>query len=142
VTGTEDAPRAPTRATLAMIAAPTPTPMPTAAPETPSPPAPTPVITATPAAVAQANFGGLFSQNYPPALAAPTDLAAIRSHLAGPVRIRIDVDETGRATSVRFERPVADEALADAVRSQLLALRYVPADCNGLHCEGSMEIIY
>jgi len=158
----ERAPRAPSRASLALVAAdpapaptraptanPTPTPQatPAAAVVTPTPtptPAPTPDPTATPtaAAIVEANFGGLFSQNYPPALAAPAELASIRSRLAAPVRIRIDVDEAGRATDVRFERPIADSALAEVIRSQLLALRYVPADCNGLHCEGSMLIAY
>lgn len=113
-----------------------PTPRPTAV----SMPPPTPAPTATP--VAATNFGGLFSQNYPPAFASPADLAAIRARLDGPVRIRVEIDETGQATEVRFLTPVSDETQAQAIRTALLALRYVPADCNGLHCEGMLEISY
>jgi outer membrane biosynthesis protein TonB len=116
---------------------------PTAQPalNTPAPP-PVPSPSATARTVEAASFGGLFSQNYPPALAAPTELAQIRSRLRGPIRIRIDIDETGRATDVRFVRALPDAALEDEIRSQLLALHYIPADCNGLHCEGTLEIAY
>jgi outer membrane biosynthesis protein TonB len=127
-----------------------PTPTPTPLPSRPPTPAPTvvpsaentPAPTTAPTAVAAGNFGGLFSQNYPPALRAPAELDAIRSRLSRPVHIRVDVDESGRATDVHFLQPVADPVLAQEVRSALLALRYVPADCNGLHCEGTLEIAY
>lgn len=126
------------RATLAPEPNPTPKPTPTPTPT----PRPAPVATSTPPAALAANFGGLFSQNYPPALSAPSDLAAIRSRLSGPVRIRIDVDETGHATEVRFVGPVSDPGLEQDIRLTLLALHYVPADCNGLHCDGTLEIAY
>jgi len=92
--------------------------------------------------VVAANFGGLFSENYPPALADPADLAVIRARHGGhtPVSAEIDIDETGRAIDVRFASPVPDEA--PEIRAELLALRYVPADCNGLHCGGTLEIRY
>jgi hypothetical protein len=134
----------PPRVSVALVApdaAPTVLPTPLPSPSIAAP-TPTPTLTATPAAVNEASFGGLFSQNYPPALANSADLDAIRARLAGPVRIRIDVDESGRAIDVRFVRPVSDADLAQQVRAQLLALRYVPADCNGLHCDGTLEIAY
>jgi hypothetical protein len=96
--------------------------------------------TRSPAAVVPASFGGLFSADYPPALAAPSDVTVIHALLNGPARIRIDVDETGQATEVRFLIPVADPQIERAVREKLLALHYVPADCNGLHCEGTLEL--
>lgn len=121
----------------------TPIPVPTATIATPAPtPSPTPTAAATAAPVVAANFGGLFSQNYPPALAAPADLAPIRARLAGPVRIRVEVDETGHATDVHVVRPAVDEEIAQAIRATLLGLRYVPADCNGLHCDGTLDITY
>ncbi len=58
------------------------------------------------------------------------------------MRIRIDVDETGHATEVRFVGPVSDPGLEQDIRLTLLALHYVPADCNGLHCDGTLEIAY
>jgi protein TonB len=115
---------------------PSPTPPPAAPPARPATPAPTPV-----AAVA-ANFGGLFSQNYPPALAAAADLAQIRALLDRSARILVDVDETGRATDVHFLAPVSDPEIEGQIRAKLLALHYVPADCNGLHCDGTLEIRY
>jgi hypothetical protein len=114
-----------------------PTAEPTATVPTPSP---APVPTRSPPAVAAASFGGLFSADYPPALAAPSEVAEIRALVGGPARIHVDVDETGQATSVRFISPIADPQIAQAVRDKLLALHYVPADCNGLHCEGTLEL--
>jgi hypothetical protein len=133
----------PPRASLALVLpqpTATPAPAPTVATATPSP---TPTISpfAAPSPAGQ-NFGGLFSQNYPPALAAASDLAEIHARLSGPVHIRVDIDETGHATEVRFMGTLADSALEQDIRSALLALHYVPADCNGLHCEGTLEIRY
>ncbi|MGD0472495.1 MAG: hypothetical protein ABSB70_04690 [Candidatus Velthaea sp.] len=104
-------------------------------------PAPAPSATHPPAVVA-ASFGGLFTQNYPPALAEPSALAEIRTLASGRTRIRIaiDVDETGQATGVRFVAPASDPQIEDEIRSKLLALHYVPADCNGLHCDGTLEV--
>ncbi len=70
----------------------------------------------------------------------PSALAEIRALLGGPARIRVNVDETGQATVVEFVVPVSDPQIERAVRAKLLALHYVPADCNGLHCEGTLEL--
>jgi hypothetical protein len=121
--------------------APSPSPSPPAATPPPSAPAVRPATPApTPAAAVAANFGGLFSQNYPPALAAAADLAQIRALLDRSARILVDVDETGRATDVHFLAPVSDPEIEGQIRAKLLALHYVPADCNGLHCDGTLEI--
>jgi hypothetical protein len=134
------------RPTLALVE-PTepPTPVPTAEPTAKEVPvtataSPTPQATRSPAAVVAASFGGLFSADYPPALAAQSDVAEIRALLHAPARIRIDVDETGQATGVRFVVPLSDPQIEQTVRDKLLALHYVPADCNGLHCEGTLEL--
>jgi hypothetical protein len=138
--------KTPPRPTPAFVAAmPSATLTPAAAPAlaaaTPSPPpSPPPSATPSPAAVVAASFGGLFSQNYPPALTAPGDLAEIRALVGGHARIRVDVDETGQATDVHFVAPISDPQIEQEVRGKLLALHYVPADCNGLHCEGTIEM--
>jgi hypothetical protein len=51
----------------------------------------------------------------------------------------VQVDETGHAISVSFAGPVPSDARAEIER-RLLALRYVPAECNGLRCSGSLKI--
>jgi len=137
------------RPTLALVE-PTeaPTVVPTALPTTPPrakpilavTPSPLPRATRSPAAVVAASFGGLFSADYPPALATPSDAAEVRALLGGPARIRVDIDETGQATDVRFVSPVPDSQIVAAVRDKLLSLHYVPADCNGLHCDGTLEL--
>jgi hypothetical protein len=132
-------------ATAAPTAVPAPSPSPSppiATPPPSAPSAPPATLTPTPAAAVAANFGGLFSQNYPPALAAAADLAQIRALLDRSARILVDVDETGRATGVHFLAPVSDPEIEGQIRAKLLALHYVPADCNGLHCDGTLEIRY
>ena len=133
-------------ATAAPTAVParSPSPSPPVATPPPSAPSAPPMQPATPAAAVAANFGGLFSQNYPPALAAAADLAQIRALLDRSARILVDVDvdETGRATGVHFLAPVSDPEIEGQIRAKLLALHYVPADCNGLHCDGTLEIRY
>jgi hypothetical protein len=56
--------------------------------------------------------------------------------------IRVEVDETGHATAIQFSGPPADGPAIQEVRAELLGLTYVPADCNGLHCAGSLQIAY
>lgn len=111
----------------------------TPTPTTPTPaPTPEPAVSPPPAA----NFGGLFSQNYPPAVAEPGEVARLRARLSSPVHVRIEIDENGRAVEVRFVHPIDDPDIAAEVRTTLLAWRYVPADCNGLHCDGTLEITF
>jgi hypothetical protein len=135
------------RLSVALLAPPPPSPRaaaptPILVPPTPVPtPVPTPLASPSPTPPA-ADFGGLFSQNYPPAVAQPGELARLRARLGSPVHVRIDVDENGRAVEVRFVHPLADPDLAAEVRTTLLAWRYVPADCNGLHCDGTLEITF
>jgi hypothetical protein len=100
-------------------------------------PAPAP---ATPVPAVPADYAGLFSQDYPPAAAAPAELAAIRGRIPAHLRIRIEVDDAGHATDVQIAGALDDPSVADGIRSALLALRYVPADCDGLHCDGVLVI--
>jgi outer membrane biosynthesis protein TonB len=99
---------------------------------------------ATPAAAptsAGGDFAGLFSQNYAPAFAQPGEIGALRASISGHARVRIDVDENGHATDVRFTPAIGDSALAEELRTKLLSLRYVPADCNGLPCDGILDVL-
>jgi hypothetical protein len=119
---------------------------PTAPPApTPATPAPTPSLTPPPAPTAPAsagsgNFAGLFSQNYPPALPSHDVVETLHARLGPHFRIRISIDEAGHATDVEFIQPIDDPAIEATVRAQLAGLRYVPADCNGLHCDGVLDL--
>ena len=125
-------------AQTATIAVETPDTLPTAAPPTTAA-TDAPTATPTEAPIGHGD-GGLFGQNYP-ALPSPRNaFAAIRARIAGHFRIRVHVDETGHATAVSFLTPLGDAALRDDVRATLLALTYVPADCDGLRCADDVEI--
>ncbi|GAC1406647.1 MAG: hypothetical protein NVSMB64_12550 [Candidatus Velthaea sp.] len=153
------------RASVAGVHGPRTLPSPSAAPETPvtlalvAPPVPSAVSTATPAPVPTSTVspaaatastpaplaaadGGLFGKNYGAIPNPPSALAAIRAKIVGHFHIRIHVDETGHAIEVRFLTPLADTAVADDVRAKLLALNYVPADCNGLPCSDDLDVKY
>jgi len=54
--------------------------------------------------------------------------------------VRVIVDEYGHATSIEFVRPPADATLREELRTRLLAARFVPANCNGLRCTGTLEL--
>jgi hypothetical protein len=96
-------------------------------------------MTAAPSSRA-GGFNGLFSQNYPPALPSHDVVDTLHAQLGQHFHIRIRIDESGHATEIQFLEPVDDPAVAESVRLQLARLHYVPADCNGLHCEGVLEL--
>jgi hypothetical protein len=113
-----------------------------------------PPPTAAPAASAPAKAGGvsgggggastgnrgLFSASYPPAPAQRGALDAIRATLPTRARVRITVDENGRAAVVDWLTPPPDAALADTIRAKLMALAYIPAECDGLPCTGIISL--
>lgn len=102
-------------------------------------PGPAPAAAPTPVTAAAA-YVGFFSKDYPPLPKPPAALQAIRARLGGRFVISVNVDESGRATSVSFLTPLADPSIADDIRARLMALTYVPAECNGLPCDGTLEI--
>jgi len=53
--------------------------------------------------------------------------------------IIVAVNEAGRAVSVSLPVGLSADARADLER-RLRELRYVPAECNGLRCDGKLEI--
>jgi len=83
---------------------------------------------------------GLFSATYPPAPAQLGALEAIRAALPARMRLRITVDENGHAADVDWLTPQPDAALADAIRAKLMALPYIPAQCDGLPCTGIISL--
>jgi hypothetical protein len=110
--------------------------VPPAAPAaTPAPvvaPAPSPVV-------AQREDGiGNFGETYPAAID-PSARGALLAGISGVI-VRIIVDENGHATSIEFVRPPADATLREELRTRLLAARFVPANCNGLRCTGTLEL--
>ncbi|MDQ2857272.1 MAG: hypothetical protein M3R53_01300 [Candidatus Eremiobacteraeota bacterium] len=61
-----------------------------------------------------------------------------RYHASGPVRI--DVDDAGHATRVSLPASLPDDVRAELER-RLLELHYIPAECNGLRCTGTLQLI-
>jgi len=76
----------------------------------------------------------------PLAIAEPTSVAAPTPTATAPVvAVRADVDEAGHAT--RVVAPASMPAdLRTALEHELLALHYVPAECNGLRCGGTLQL--
>jgi multidrug efflux pump subunit AcrA (membrane-fusion protein) len=81
---------------------------------------------------------GNFGETYP-ASVEPSLRATLFAGISGIV-VRITVDESGRATSIEFVRPPADAAQREELRTRLLAAHFIPANCNGLRCTGTVEL--
>jgi hypothetical protein len=104
-----------------------------ASPAPPAPPSPAPT------AAAQVDEGvGNFGETYPASIE-PTLRSALAAVGSGFV-VRVTVDENGHATSIEFMRAPPDPTLREALRVKLLAARFIPADCNGLRCAGTVEL--
>lgn len=106
-------------------------------------PSPTPEPTPSPLAVVARGSGGIpggFGQNQPATFYQQASAGALRSRLAARDVVRIRVDESGRATDVQFVRFNGDESARSDLREALLGLRYLPAECDGMRCEGSIEL--
>lgn len=123
---------APTRVAIATpVTAVEPTAKPVAT-TAPAPPAPSPVA-------AQREDGiGNFGETYP-ASVEPSLRATLFAGISGIV-VRITVDEGGHATSIEFVRAPVDAAQREELRTRLLAARFIPANCNGLRCTGTVEL--
>ncbi|GAC1299631.1 MAG: hypothetical protein NVSMB19_04310 [Vulcanimicrobiaceae bacterium] len=75
-----------------------------------------------------------------PLVADDAALATLHAKYGGIRTIAIDVDAAGHATHVAIPDSVTGEARAELART-LLAMRYVPAECNGLRCTGTLQLI-
>jgi hypothetical protein len=83
---------------------------------------------------------GLFSATYPPAPSEPSAYDAIRATIGARMRLRLTIDEHGHATALQWLTTPADPSSAEAVRARLMALLYIPALCDGLPCDGVLDI--
>jgi hypothetical protein len=104
-------------------------PAPTTAPATPAP---------SPVAAQREDGIGNFGETYPAAVD-PSLRATLFAGISGIV-VRITVDESGHATSIEFVRAPADSAQREELRTRLLAAHFIPANCNGLRCTGTVEL--
>jgi hypothetical protein len=106
-----------------------PQPAPTSAPASPAP---------SPVAARGEDGIGNFGETYP-ASVEPSLRATLFAGISGIV-VRITVDEGGRATSIEFVRAPADTTQREELRTRLLAAHFIPANCNGLRCMGTVEL--
>lgn len=113
-----------------------------AAPDTPAPQPQASAEVAQAAPASARNFElpmGGWGQNDKPLIADDTALEDLRSRFHSSEPIGVVVDEAGRAVKVILPASLPDDARAEIERV-LLALRYLPADCNGMHCGGTLQI--
>lgn len=83
---------------------------------------------------------GGWGQTFVKPLVADDDaLASVRADYHASVVATVDVDESGRATRVTLPASFAGDAKSE-IEKRLLALRYVPAECNGLRCTGTLQV--
>jgi TonB family protein len=92
-----------------------------------------------PSAAAHEDGIGNFGENYP-AQVDPQARSGLFEGVAGSVVLRVEIDETGRVTAISFIRAPADPALKEALRTRVLAARFIPAACNGLRCSDTIEL--
>ncbi len=114
---------------------------------TPAPtPSPVPTLAAAAVAVApkaapdrgsDASAGG-WGQNFDSPIADESELADLKAkyHIG---RVTIQVDENGHAVRVQLPANVGAD-VRDEVLQRLNALHYIPAECNGLRCAGTLVL--
>ena len=51
----------------------------------------------------------------------------------------MQVDETGRAVKVVVSNALPPDVRLE-IETRLLSLHYVPAECNGLRCSGTLSV--
>ena len=109
-------------------------------------PSPAPTPTAAPALADAGSAHGIdvpaggWGQNFErPIVADETALADLKTRYHDVARASVDVDETGHAVSVTLPAGLPQDLRADLER-RLMELRYVPAECNGLHCAGTLQL--
>lgn len=106
-----------------------------------------PTLSASPAAderrVAESGIdvpaGGWGQSFEKPLVADDAALSALRAKYHVIAAIVVAVDQDGHATSISLPGGLSDDIRADIER-RLRELRYVPAECNGLRCDGTLQI--
>jgi len=73
-----------------------------------------------------------------PLIADDAQLAELKSryHLTAAIAIEVD----GHAMRVALPASLAAHARTELER-KLMEMRYVPAECNGLRCQGTLELV-
>ncbi len=124
------APAMPTPTTTLATAEPTaaPTPSPTGVPRV--------VAARAESGIPPGGWGASFEK---PLVADEAALDDLRARYRGARTVRVDVDEAGHATRVIGPANMPSDQRA-ALEHELLALRYVPAECNGLRCGGTLQL--
>ena len=136
-------PSARERAEIAVPTAPSQAPSPLATAESTPVVGPAPADSARVVAVrAESGIpaGGWGASFEKPLVADESALDDLRARYRGARAVSVDVDESGHATRVVASASLSADLRA-ALEHDLLALRYVPAECNGLRCEGTLQLI-
>ena len=113
--------------------------LPVAVPEPAPTPAPTPSPTPPPKLALAAGAGG-WAQNYPARFMETSLVPALQALLGVHQHLRISVGEDGHATQVVFVTRVADPELRAEVERRLLQTPYLPAECSGMPCNGTVDV--
>ena len=95
------------------------------------------------AGTANAGSGGIpgsFGQNQPATFYQQATAGNVRARLGPRDLVRIRIDETGRATEVEFVRFSGTDSARSDLRDALLAMRYLPAENDGMRSEGTIEL--
>jgi len=118
-----------------------PTATPSAAPQNSAPNPSTGVAgTANAGTGGSGGIPGSFGQNQPATFYQQAAAGNVRSRLGPRDLVRIRVDETGRATEVEFVRFSGTDLARSDLRDALLAMRYLPAENDGMRSEGTIEL--
>jgi hypothetical protein len=84
---------------------------------------------------------GGWGQNFEkPLLADESALTDLRTKYHASATISVIVDENGRAVRIVVPDFLSSDARSE-IEKRLNSLRYVPAECNGLRCQGTLQLI-
>jgi hypothetical protein len=84
---------------------------------------------------------GGWGQNFrDPTVLDDTAVKDLRARYPQGIVAHIEVDADGHPTKVSIEGTALDPDARAAIEKQLTALRYVPAECNGLPCAASFDL--
>ncbi len=84
---------------------------------------------------------GGWGQNFrDPTVLDDTAIRDLRARYHGATLVRIQVDADGHPVKVSVESTNVDADARAEIERELSAIRYVPAECNGLPCSASFEL--
>jgi len=136
-----NAPSAELRPAL-VAAAPTAAPLPTAAPVTATQPTAAAVVMTSAIESSRGDdvpSGGWGQSFEHPLVADEGALSDLRAKYHFAAAITVDVDRDGHAVKIDFP-PAIPADVRDEIEKRLTALRYIPAECNGLRCAAPLTV--